>query len=143
MVAKVVVVVVVFVAMAAVLLSGDSVTGMRQRIRSTKPKPAVKKYVASAVIPRTSPVLFKSISISERRPSIQVVKKQHKRSRTLTLSFYDYKTRPPLWWHIPQHPMDCGYLLYKETKYCIKVEELLRANTSISWMNKRGDPFYF
>ncbi len=114
---------VVFVLVVVLMFGRRSVNGHRQMIKSTKPKPPVKNILRRAVIAPTVPVNFKSISRSEQRPSIQVLK-QRKNGRVLTFSYYEYKMRPPLWWHIPRHPMSCAYLLYKRTKYCTKVEEL-------------------
>jgi hypothetical protein len=120
-----------FVLVVVVLMFGRSVNGHRRMIRSTKPKPPVKNILRRAVIAPTAPVNFKSISRGEQRPSIQVLK-QRKNGRVLTMSYYEYKMRPPLWWYIPEHPMSCAYLLYKGTKYCTKVEELWRQEDSLS-----------
>jgi hypothetical protein len=133
-----------FVLVVVVLMFGRSVNGHRQMIRSTKPNPPVKKGIVRAVIAPTAPVKFKSISMSEQRPSIQVLK-QHKRGgRVLTLSFYEYKVLSPRGWFGPQHPLDCVDTLYEEgLKYDSAVDHLLRLKKCISWMNNRGVHLYF
>ena len=97
-----------FVLVMVVLMFDRSVNGHRQMIKSTKPKPPVKKGIARVMIAPTLPVNFKSIYIGEQRPSIQVLK-QRKHGRVLTLSYYEYRTRPSFW---------------RWGEYCKKVEEL-------------------
>jgi hypothetical protein len=140
MVAKVRVVFVLVV--VVVLMFGRSVNGHRQMIKSTKPKPPVKKGIVRVVIAPTTPVNFKSISRSEQRPSIQVLK-QRKLGRVLTLSYYEYKVLSPRGWFGPQHPLDCVDTLYEGLEYDSAVDHLLRLKKCISWMNNRGARLYF
>jgi hypothetical protein len=131
-----------FVLVVVVLMFGRSVNGHRQMIRSTKPKPPVKQGIARVMIAPTLPVNFKSISISEQRPSIQVLK-QHKHGRVLTLSYYEYKVLSPRGWFGPQHPLDCVDTLYEDFKFENTVEYSSRLKKCISWMNNRGAHLYF
>lgn len=76
--------------MIVFLICGGGIDVYAKGIKSTKPKPRVKMGTirAAVVIKKTSPpVQFKSISMSEHRPVIQIVKQQ----RVLTFSFYEYK----------------------------------------------------
>jgi hypothetical protein len=136
-------VVFVLVVVVVLMFGKKSVNGHRQMIKSTKPKPPVKKGILRVVIAPTVPVNFKSISMSEQRPSIQVLK-QHNHGRVLTLSFYEYKVLSPRGWFGPQqHPLDCVDTLYEDFKFENTVEYSSRLKKCISWMNNRGAHLYF